>query len=386
VKDAVPWGSAIGLRINTIGSAQIAATGEWYKIGREQLVPHDGYYDIRVTAELWEVYYYDYLALTAVDHPVGTEILRRRAIRDSAGETRHHHRSSTPHDIAHAVDDTGQDVTELVRTLDGKAVSSFGRGQFQGVTRDHYLEVDLGDDAPKSGPLYLIAQGSIHDTESSVNVAITQGSRWRAHGLSVEVPDGHGGWVTAQDNLGFPAGRKKTILFNLTNIFLPWNAAPRAPAHESGNILGRDPLGARGARHTSKRGNAGSNCGRPALSRLFGDAYAGGSGRSRSSRLQRDRRNQATLARFDWLLHPLRRCPRTVEDDRRPLRYRELRRRTFAMRFAEQPPPPAGLGPRFCHQRRWLDQRRRLQLDILENRSASALPRQKRIHDASRRT
>ena len=52
----------------------IAATGEWYKIGRDQLVPHDGFYDIRVTAELWEVYYYDYLALMTVDHPVGTEI------------------------------------------------------------------------------------------------------------------------------------------------------------------------------------------------------------------------------------------------------------------------------------------------------------------------
>ncbi len=220
VKDAVPWGSAIGLRINTIGSAQIAATGEWYKIGREQLVPHDGYYDIRVTAELWEVYYYDYLALTALDHPVGTEIyVDERFVIPPAklGITV----VSTPHDIAHATDDTGQDVTDLVRSLDGRAVSSFGRGQFQGVTRDHYLEVDLGDDAPKSGPLYLIAQGSIHDTESSVNVAITQGNRWRAHGLSVEVPDGHGGWVTAQDNLGFPAGRKKTILFNLTNVFRP---------------------------------------------------------------------------------------------------------------------------------------------------------------------
>jgi tetratricopeptide (TPR) repeat protein len=220
VKDAVPWGSAIGLRINTLGSAQIAATGEWYKIGREQLVPHDGYYDIRVTAELWEVYYYDYLALTAVDHPAGTEIyVDERFVIPPAklGIAV----VSTPRNIARATDDTGQDVTDLVRDLDGKAVSSFGRGQYQGVTRDHYLEVDLGDDAPKSGPLYLIAQGSIHDTESSVNVAITQGSRWRAHGLSVEVPDGHGGWVTAQDNLGFPAGRKKTILFNLTNVFRP---------------------------------------------------------------------------------------------------------------------------------------------------------------------
>jgi tetratricopeptide (TPR) repeat protein len=220
VKDAVPWGSAIGLRINTLGSAQIAATGEWYKIGRDQLIPHDGFYDIRVTAELWEVYYYDYLALMTVDHPAGTEIfVDERFVIPPAklGITT----VATPQPIARAIDDTGQDVTGLVSTLDGKAVSSFGRGQFQGVTRDHYLEVDLGDDAPKSGPLYLIAQGSIHDTESSVNVAITQGSRWRAHGLSVEVPDGRGGWVTAQDNLGFPAGRKKTILFNLTNVFRP---------------------------------------------------------------------------------------------------------------------------------------------------------------------
>ncbi|MFZ0322381.1 MAG: FG-GAP-like repeat-containing protein [Candidatus Sulfotelmatobacter sp.] len=220
VKDAVPWGSAIGLRINTLGSAQIAATGEWYKIGRDQLVPHDGYYDLRITAELWEVYYYDYLALMAVDHPVDTEVFvdERFVIPPlKLGLTT----VATPHEIAQAIDDTGQDVTDIVRTLDGKALASFGRGQYQGITRDHYLEVDLGEDAPKSGPLYLIAQGSIHDTESSVNVAITQGTRWRAHGLSLEVPDGKGGWVTAQDNLGFPAGRKKTILFNLTNAFRP---------------------------------------------------------------------------------------------------------------------------------------------------------------------
>jgi tetratricopeptide (TPR) repeat protein len=220
VKDAVPWGSAIGLRINTLGTAQIAATGEWYKIGRDQLVPHDGYYDLRITAELWEVYYYDYIALMAVDHSVGTEIFvdERFAIPPlKLGITT----VSTPRAIARATDDTGQDVTNVLRELDGQAVASFGKGQYQGITRDHYLEVELGDDAPKSGPLYLIAEGSIHDTESSVNVAVTQGNRWRAHGLSLEVPDGRGGWVTAQDNLGFPAGRKKTVLFNLTNVFRP---------------------------------------------------------------------------------------------------------------------------------------------------------------------
>jgi Tfp pilus assembly protein PilF len=220
VKDAVPWGSAIGLRINTLGSAKIAATGEWYKIRRDQLVPHDGYYDLRITAELWEVYYYDRIALMTVDHPVGTEIyVDERFVIPAAklGFTT----VNSPHPIAHATDDNGNDVTEIVNKLDGRALDSFGRGQYQGITRDHYLEVDLGEDAPQTGPLYLIAQGSIHDTESSLNVAITQGNRWRAHGMSIEVPDGHGGWVTAQSNLGFPAGRKKTVLFNLTGIFRP---------------------------------------------------------------------------------------------------------------------------------------------------------------------
>jgi Flp pilus assembly protein TadD len=220
VKDAVPWGSAIGLRINTIGSAKIAATGEWYKIRRDQLVPRDGYYDIRVTAELWEVYYYDYIALMPVDHPAGTEIfVDERFVVPPAklGFTT----VATPQKIKRAVDDNGRDVTEILAARDGKALDTFGRGQYQGVTRDHYLEIELGDDAPQSGPLYLIAHGSIHDTESSINVAITQGNRWRAQGMSLEVPDGHGGWTTAQSNLGFPAGRKKTVLFDLKDIFRP---------------------------------------------------------------------------------------------------------------------------------------------------------------------
>ena len=218
VKDAVPWGSAIWLRINTIGSAKIAATGEWYKIRRDQLVPHDGYYDIRVTAELWEVYYYDYIGLMPVDHPEGTEIfVDERFVVPPAklGFTT----VATPKPIKQAIDDNGQDVTSFVNAKDGKALDTFGRGQFQGLTRDHYVEVDLGDDAPTSGPLYLIAHGSIHDTESSVNVAITQGNRWRAKAMSIEVPDGNGGWRVAQENLGFPAGRKKTVLFNLTDLF-----------------------------------------------------------------------------------------------------------------------------------------------------------------------
>ncbi|MBV8672454.1 MAG: VCBS repeat-containing protein [Acidobacteriaceae bacterium] len=220
VKDAVPWGSAIGLRINNLGTATIAGTEEWYKIPREELAARDGYYDLRITGELWETYYYDSLALMTVDHPAGTEVFTDErfvipAVRPRIIVVR------APHQIARAVDDKGLDVTNLVRDADDRYLDTFGRGQYQGVTRDHYVEVDLGDHVPTGEPLYLIAKGWVHPSDSSINIAISQGSHEQARPLSLEVPDGRGGWVVVRPNLGFPAGRKKICMIDLSRVFPP---------------------------------------------------------------------------------------------------------------------------------------------------------------------
>jgi hypothetical protein len=225
VKDTVPWGSAIGLRINAIGPARVAATEEWYKIGRDQLVPRDGFYDLRITGELWETYYYDSLRLMTVDHPAGTEIFTDERfsvppvkLAVTAVET--------PHAIARAIDDNGHDVTEILRSVDGKYLDTFGRGQYQGVTRDHYVEVDLGANIPSNGPLWLIATGWLHPSDSSLNIAMGQGHHDAPRPLSLEIPDGRGGWRTAKSNLGFPAGRNKTCLIDLSGLF------PNGSAHK----------------------------------------------------------------------------------------------------------------------------------------------------------
>src|SRR5215212_9112800 len=217
VKDAVPGSSAIGLRINTLGTARVEATEEWYKIGRDQLVPHDGFYDLRITAELWETYYYDHLALMVVDHPEDTDIFvdERFVIPPPKLEVT---TVSTPHQIARATDDKGQDVTTVVNNLDGNYLT-FERGKYQGVARDHFVELDLGDEAPASGPLLLIANGWLHPTDSSINVAISQGQQEQAKPLRLEIPDGRGGWQLVRPNMGFPAGRKKICLFDLTDVF-----------------------------------------------------------------------------------------------------------------------------------------------------------------------
>ena len=158
VKDAVPWGSAIGLRINNLGTASIAATEEWYKIGRDELAPRDGFYDLSITGELWETYYYDYVSLMTVDHPPGTEIFTDERFAVPAVKP-HVITVSPAHKIASAIDDNGRDVTDVVRDLDGRYLDTFGRGQYQGITRDHYVEVDLGDNVPARSPSLSDRQG-----------------------------------------------------------------------------------------------------------------------------------------------------------------------------------------------------------------------------------
>ena len=211
-------GSAIGLRINALGSAKIAATEEWYKIGRDQLVARDGYYDLRVTGELWETYYYDSMALMTVDHPAGTEIFTDErfdvpSVKLAVTEV------ASPQPIVRAIDDDGRDVTSILSKLDGSYLDNFGRGQYQGVTRDHYVEVELPETLPAASPIYLIAKGWLHPSDSSVNIAMSQGSAPKPKWLSLEVPDGQGGWRVAKPNLGFPAGRNKICLVDLSGVF-----------------------------------------------------------------------------------------------------------------------------------------------------------------------
>ena len=218
VKDCQPWGAAIGLHIDTLDPQGALRTEEWFKIDGDRLAAQAGAYDLRVTAELWETYYVDHFSLMVVDHRAGTDIFvdERFSIPGPELSIRTVERAR---ELASATDDRGQNVSDILRSRDGRYLDTFGRGQYQGLTRDHFVELDLGADAPATGPLWLIASGWLHPTDASVNVAIKQGTGPQPKDLSLEVPDGRGGWTTAKEHLGFPAGRNKTILIDLDGLF-----------------------------------------------------------------------------------------------------------------------------------------------------------------------
>jgi tetratricopeptide (TPR) repeat protein len=224
VKDGAPWSPALGLHINAQVVAGIYQTQEWFKIPGEQLRPHDGYYDLRVTAELWETYYIDHYSLLVVDHPAGTEIFtdERFAVPPPPLKI---YTTGEPQPFASARDDHGQDVSAVVRRLDGQYLDTFGRGRYQGVTRSHWVELELPESAPRTGQLYLLGHGWMHPTDATTNVALGQNSDAPPESLHIEVPDAAGTWVSARKGLGFPAGKMKTVVLDLTGIFRP--NAPR---------------------------------------------------------------------------------------------------------------------------------------------------------------
>lgn len=212
------WRSPLGLRINDQETAGVVQTEDRVKIPGEMLIPTDGYYDVRVTAELWETHFFDYVNLIAVDHPEGTEMFidERFAIPPPDLDIR---LTKAPEPVAGVRDDKGNDVSDIIKEIDGKYLAAFEKTKYQGVVKEHHLEVELGDNPPKEGPLWLLASGWIRPTDSSINVALSQGSNQAPKGLKVEVPNGKGSWETVHADMGFPAGKTKTIMIDLQDIF-----------------------------------------------------------------------------------------------------------------------------------------------------------------------
>jgi cytochrome c-type biogenesis protein CcmH/NrfG len=212
------WRSPLGLRINAQATADVLMTEDWVKVRGDQLSPRDGVYDLRITAELWETHFFDVTSLLVVDHPQGTEVFvdERFAVPPPSFNVT----PTGPVQPFLAVrDDRGHDVSPTVRDRDSRHLDFAGRGRYQGITRPHFVEMELPDDAPRGGPLWLVGQGWVHPTDSSVNVAVGQGAHAAPEGLSLHVADDGGSFKQVRAGLGFPAGKDKTILIDLAGLF-----------------------------------------------------------------------------------------------------------------------------------------------------------------------
>jgi hypothetical protein len=210
------WRSPLGLRINAVDTAGVTQTEDWVKISGDQMLARNGAYDVRITAELWETHFVDHVSLLVVDHPDDTEVFVDERFAKEAPPLAIH-TLTRPASVAQAWDDSGHDVTELVAEQDGRYLSTFARGAYQGIANDHFVEIDLRGRPEGLHYKWLVATGWIYPTDSSINVAIGQ-QNLQPHGLSLEAQDANGRWRVVSPDLGFPAGKNKTVLIDLSAI------------------------------------------------------------------------------------------------------------------------------------------------------------------------
>ncbi|MGH9239659.1 MAG: FG-GAP-like repeat-containing protein [Vicinamibacterales bacterium] len=205
------WRSPLGLRINAQDTAGGTQTEDWVTLRGDQLVPRDGIYDVRITAELWETHFFDHVSLMAVDRPADTEVFVDERFSPASPPALSVQAVTGLHPVARAWDHRGADVTSAVSVRDGKYLSTFARGRYQGIAEDHFVEIDPGAIGPDT---LLVANGWIYPTDSSINVAIAQAGL-APRGLALEAQGRDGSWRAVNADIGFPAGKNKTILIDL---------------------------------------------------------------------------------------------------------------------------------------------------------------------------
>ena len=122
-----------------------------------------------------------------------------------------------------------------LRFVTDRYLATFARGQYQGIAQEHFVEFTLGPHA-NADRLTLVASGWIYPTDSSINVAIGQGGVVKPSGVALDARDRQGNWKVVNADLGFPAGKNKTMLIDLgevkdatrlrlrTNLEIYWDA------------------------------------------------------------------------------------------------------------------------------------------------------------------
>ncbi len=213
VKDSAPLGTSLGLKVSENQVLPVIQTEEWYKISGEQLKPKDGFYELRITDELWESYYVDRYNLLVVDHPKNTQVFVNEQY-PIPSELKYV-TTTEPKNFVSAIDEKGNDVSKLIANLDEIHLDTFEDGRYQGVAKEHFVELELPSEISQSQQIHIIADGWLHPTDTSLNVAISQSSHEKPKSLSLDVLDEKGNWKTVKDDFGVPAGKLKTMVIDL---------------------------------------------------------------------------------------------------------------------------------------------------------------------------
>lgn len=214
------WNAPLGLQV---ARGQVLPDRRWENLLLPgQLVqPREGAIELRVTEELWEVAYFDHVALTAIDHPSDIEVWTNEKVGPPALAEHRLFTASRPLRPTAARDGFDRDVLPQLMKRDRLYAQAFDRQICQGLCEPH--SIDLTFDPRELGQrndLRLVLTGWMYPTDTSLNIGIDQNpERSPPAPPSLWAPNSHGEFVCVQPFMGFPGGKPKTIVVDLNSVF-----------------------------------------------------------------------------------------------------------------------------------------------------------------------
>jgi hypothetical protein len=197
------------------GERNVPDPDEYIKIAGAQLRPRNGRLSVKFAEPMEEVIYLDQVRLFAIDHPADADIYPHEYFAAIAPQP--------PAEVfvtrgarlpLGAWDDKGRDVLPLLRERDGRYVDGFEGGGFKGFAELHGLELDLGP-LPANGPVRLIMAG-FTDYFTATSVFAARQADVTAIVPYVEALLPGGTWKKVSEDIGFPAGLRRTMTADLT--------------------------------------------------------------------------------------------------------------------------------------------------------------------------
>jgi tetratricopeptide (TPR) repeat protein len=221
-KDII-WRSALGMPLGIMGGnlkyAFPNASNDYIKISSDNLKPKNGKYSIQLTSELWETIYIDKIQLIAVDHPDSIAVFVPEQFTPPPFPGLKIYQVPKIFTPVSAINSEGNNLLPFITKKDNKYVSDFLSAKYQGLTSMHDLILDPGK-IGQSKHLYLYLNGWIFPTDASINVALSQSEKLKVTPPILQVINKKGEWKTVIANLGFPMGKDKTVIADLSGKFL----------------------------------------------------------------------------------------------------------------------------------------------------------------------
>ena len=219
----VLWPSALGMPLGIMAGEPLYAfpnsTDEYLWMTGEKVHARDGKYTLQFTTELWESPYLDKINLVVLDHPESVDVYINETFTPPPYPPFRIYSVAKKYIPLSAVDQLGNDLRNDLLVQDEEYTMHLTPGKYQGITELHDLILDFGD-LDHADSIFLFLQGWLFPTDASINVNISQSSETGLTFPQLQVVNRKGDWETVIDNLGFPKGKNKTMIFDLTGKFI----------------------------------------------------------------------------------------------------------------------------------------------------------------------